>query len=174
MLFVMVFAGEIVKTHYEESASSHTETYISDDGYEQYAYKDDIPLKLEDLGLSVDSKQYSYELTNQKSPVVVITEASQSARTDVKNYYDLPYFSYTVYEIKWQFLFNRSFEKIYEFGWSHNTCRQIDETEWKADKAYCRGVNNYLLCYDDKIVELDSSWEITPEQAAIVAETLGF
>ncbi len=178
MLFVLVVAGDIVKTHYENSDSSYTETYISDDGYEQYVYKDDIPLKIEALGLAVDSKQYSYELTNRKSAIVVITEASQTLRTDVENYYDLPHLNYTVYEIKWQFLLERSLADILNDNGLYGTYEQTDETVWKAEKAYKRiefGIDkyNYLLCYDGKLVEFVSSWEITPEQAAVVAETLG-
>lgn len=172
MFFILAVAGNIVKSHYEKADPSSYETYISDSGYETYAYKDDIPLKMEELGLAVDSKQYSYELTNQNSPVVVITEGSQFPRTDVKNYYDLPYFSYTVYEIKWKFLFERSLSDFLNYKGLYGPYQPIDETVWKADKAYYRGVNNYFLCYGDKIVELDSSWEITPEQAEIVAETL--
>ena len=173
MFFVLVAAGNIVNNHYEKLDSSYYETYISDSGYEIYAYKDNIPLKMEDLGLVVDSKQYSYEMTNQKSAVVVMTKASQIPRTDVENYYDLPHFSYTIYEIKWQFLLERSLSDFLNYNGSNSAYHQIDETVWKAEKAYCRGLNNYLLCYDDKIIELDTSWEITPEQAATVAEKLG-
>lgn len=133
---------------------------------------------MEDLGLTIDSKQYSYELTNQNSTVVIITEASQSARTDIKKYYDLPHLNYTVYEIKWQFLLERSLADILNDNGLYGTYEQTDETVWKAEKAYKRiefGIDkyNYLLCYDGKLVEFVSSWEITPEQAAIVAETLG-
>ncbi len=173
LLIAMVVAGYFVKYYYDDYDSSHIETYTFDSDYTGYVYKDDIPLKIEDMGLDVDPNQYSYELTDRKSAVVVITEASQSARMDVKNYYALPHLNYTVYEIKWQFLLERSFEIMLKDDWPYRTCRQIDETLWKAEKAYEKGIYYYLLCYDDKIVEIELSWEITPEQAAIVAEKLG-
>ena len=173
MFVAMIAAGYFVKNHYENPDSSNPETYISNDGYEQYAYKDDIPLRMEDMGLAVYSKQYSYELIEQKSAVVTITEASQTPRSNVENYYGLPCLDYTVYEIKWQFLLERCLENLLNNNGSHRAYEQIDKTVWKAEKAYKKSIYNYLLCYDDKIVELNSSWEITPEQAAIVAEALG-
>ncbi|MBR4305868.1 MAG: hypothetical protein IKT78_03390, partial [Ruminiclostridium sp.] len=173
MFVAMISAGYFVKNHYDEADSYEPETYISVEGYEKYAYIDDIPLKMEDMGLDVNSNQFSYILTEQKSTVVTVTEASQSARMDIENYYDLPYLDYTVYEIKWQFLFDCCFEKLFNNVGSYRTYEQIDETVWKADKAYYKAVNSYLLCYGDKIVEIESSWEITPEQAAVVAEVLG-
>ena len=173
MFVAMISAGYFVKNYYDEADSSEPETYISVEGYEKYDYKDDIPLKMEDMGLAANSKQFSYILTEQKSPVVTITQASQYARMDVEKYYDLPHLYYTVYEIKWQFLFDRCFEKLFNDVGSSRTYEQIDETVWKADKAYYKAVNSYLLCYGDKIVEIESSWEITPEQAVVVAEALG-
>jgi len=53
-----------------------------------------------------------------------------------------------------------------------------DPTPWKANEAYQLAyqdtgtLNSYLLCYDDRIIEISFDWEPDAEQMAIVAEKL--
>ena len=53
-----------------------------------------------------------------------------------------------------------------------------DPTPWKANEVYqlayqdSGALNSYLLCYDDRIIEISFDWEPTAEQMAIVAEKL--
>lgn len=55
----------------------------------------------------------------------------------------------------------------------------IDEEPWGADTAYRYGVDDencrhlWLLCYGNRIVEILLSVEPTPEQMALIGETLG-
>ena len=55
---------------------------------------------------------------------------------------------------------------------------QIDETPWGALAAYRHYwstgyLNRYLLCYEDRIVEIDLNWEPTAEQMAVISQKLG-
>ena len=51
-------------------------------------------------------------------------------------------------------------------------------TPWEANEVYQLAyqdsgtLNSYLLCYDDRIIEIRFDWEPTVEQMAIVAEKL--
>ena len=57
---------------------------------------------------------------------------------------------------------------------------KIDAAPWLAIEAYQRHwsesvLNEYLLCYEDRIIEIDFfNWEPTEEQMKIVAEKLVF
>lgn len=56
---------------------------------------------------------------------------------------------------------------------------EIDAAPWLAEEAYqlhwSEGIlNKYLLCYEDRIVEIDFDWEPTETQMRIVAEKLVF
>lgn len=46
-----------------------------------------------------------------------------------------------------------------------------DAAPWGAD-AVCRMENSWLIFYDDRVVELHLSWDLTPEQIAVAAERL--
>ena len=53
-----------------------------------------------------------------------------------------------------------------------------DPAPWKANEVYqlayqdTGALNRYLLCYDDRIIEISFGWEPTAEQMAITAEKL--
>lgn len=54
---------------------------------------------------------------------------------------------------------------------------QVDTSPWRANEAYriYWGVgyaDRYLLCYENRIIEIIFSWEPTSEQMAIVADKL--
>jgi len=54
-----------------------------------------------------------------------------------------------------------------------------DPTPWKAEEVYQlayqdTGVREtYLLCYEDRIIEINFDWEPTSEHKTIVSEKLG-
>lgn len=52
-----------------------------------------------------------------------------------------------------------------------STVEQGDPAPWGAD-AVRRMDNSWLIFYDDRVVELHLSWDLTPEQIAIAAEKL--
>ena len=51
------------------------------------------------------------------------------------------------------------------------TVEQGDPTPWGADSVI-RMDNSWLIFYDDRVVELHLSWDLTPEQIAVAAEKL--
>ena len=54
-----------------------------------------------------------------------------------------------------------------------------DPAPWKAEEVYQLAykdsgtMEKYLLCYEDRIIEIDFDWEPTEEHMNLVAERLG-
>lgn len=96
----------------------------------------------------------------------------------------LPTIDYTVTEVKLSFLYGMCRETIYrsgmkyaeDFGYAYV---ESDPVPWGANRVWEKtGPDGYtwdqfLLCYDDRIVVIDFGWSPTPEQMAIVGEKLG-
>ena len=96
----------------------------------------------------------------------------------------LPTMDYTVTEVKLPFLYDLCQETIYrgemkyaeDFGYEYV---ERDPTPWGAnqvwEKVYLDGHSwdQFLLCYDGRIVVIDFDWSPTPEQMAVVREKLG-
>ena len=114
-------------------------------------------------------------------------EQSASSLTSEEKYT----LAYTVFDIKIPFVrglcVNSWFERYFVFDnfydkdgvsldrFSH---RELSAKVWGADEAYIlcvdgQSVNRYLLCYGNTIVEFIPSWELTPEQVEVVADTFG-
>ena len=55
---------------------------------------------------------------------------------------------------------------------------KVDAAPWGANEVYRRyyrdgePMDRYLLCFDDRIVDFQPDWEMTPEQMAIAGELL--
>ena len=91
---------------------------------------------------------------------------------------------YTVTEVKLPILYDMCRETIYrsemkyaaDFGYEYV---ERDPTPWGAnrvwEKVYLDGHSwdQFLLCYDGRIVVIDFDWAPTPEQMAVVGEKLG-
>ena len=145
-----------------------------------YAY--DIPLRIEDL-TGVPPTDWSTEAQVSETFLLRNTEYMQWPLSED---HELPQLEYTVTEVKAPFL--------YEFC-KNGLIRPDDEVRdgvvvladhyepsdpepWGAQAAYrlyfSDGyLNHYLLCYENRLVELRLDWEPTAAQMAIVTEALG-
>ena len=157
-------------------------------GHTYNIYRHELPLTVEDLMLT-DYDSYSYQtVEEQNSMFLQIYSARQRPKW---NDLEEPELDYTVVNVKAGFLFDLCMESMlhrYD-GWYsediygneyQDSYLKIDPAPWGADVAYqlCQSgtseySSNYLLCYGNRIVELNPDWDMTREQMGIVGELLG-
>ena len=153
-------------------------------GHTFYVYDDPIPLRVEDL-LETEYGGYSYEiLSDAASPLLSRYIARQRTRFDAL---DEPELSYRVVEVKVPWLYDfvlslmlADFDHNYahpedESGWKKDA--SMDPAPWGAESAYQLVLggepeSRYLLCYENRILEIDLDWEPTAEQIAIILQKL--
>ncbi len=145
-------------------------------------YKDDIPLRVEDL-TDTTSPDYSYEAREQSSPFLKKGDYSQR----IWGSSDLPEMTYIVYTTNIPAIYDLCIREVttpmeYPAGADSNgnlfydTYEPQDASAWKAAKAYRRYAgeapyNHYVLCYEKCIVILQPNWELTREQMALIGKT---
>ena len=82
---------------------------------------------------------------------------------------------YRIVTVKVPFLYDHC--KNYMYNNLTDTYIQQDATPWGAKQVYCMydadgdSMEAYLLCYEDKIIEIYFNWPLTDEQTEIVAKT---
>ncbi len=163
---------------------------FADENEETYEYRgttwiihqDELPLVVEDL-VDVDYDGYIKERRGNVSMILGQLVMRQGPRLDTENYGDIPQLEYTITLVRYSALYDMCKERlIYE----QEVLHPVEEKEyisedaepWGANEVYrlhdpgYGARNNYLLCYDDVIVEIDFDWEPTEEQKAIVGEKL--
>ena len=166
----------------EHDKTAEAETYEYN-GWTYYVYDDPIPLRIEDL-IETDYKGYSYEIiSDASSPLLSRYEARQKTRYDALAE---PEMQYRIVHVKVPFLYNwvldlmlEEFDHNYAYpdepNWKDD--RSIDPDPWGAEQAYQLYLGDeanyrYLLCYEDRIIEIDLDWEPTTEDMAIVNQKL--
>lgn len=140
-------------------------------------YHDDIPLRVEDL-MEVDYNYYSYENQEQDSIFLNWIKAHQNSFPDDA---DIPELRYEIVDVKIPTLY-KMVENEFKDGDVYseemgNHFIQTDDASWKANKVYQfyyqdEPANEYIICWDKKIVKIWLSWAPTPEQIKIAAEKL--
>ena len=179
-MFLMVIRGNF-------SAGGTSETYEYN-GRTYEAGCDELPLTVEELcpeEFDEDPRKlYSYELTEKESFVLSRIEARQMPRRNAGN---LLCMRYTVTKVKMPFLYdwcldavkdNYSYSQEYNGEASYHELRGMDAAPWGADAAYRvywdeEEEKEYVVCYGDVIVEVNTEWELTGEQMAAFGERLG-
>ena len=157
-------------------------------GSTQILYQDELPLRVEDM-LDVEYDGYIYQRRGDESVFLGQYDLSQRTRMDDKAGYDMPRLEYTIILIKMPFLYDickeqliadkdetndRSVPEGYKRFYSEQ-----DPAPWKAEEVYQLAyqdsgtMEKYLLCYEDRIIEIDFDWELTEEHMNLVAERLG-
>lgn len=147
-------------------------------------YKDDIPLRVEDLE-TVTSPDYSYEAREQNSLLLHKGEYSQR----IWGISDLPELSYSIYSTNIPALYDLCVREavtpvdypigVYEDGeLFYETYVHQEALPWGADYVWRRQAggdfyNHWVLCYGSKVVILKPDWELTEGQMAAVGETFG-
>ena len=161
-----------------------TETYEYN-GATFTIYKDELPLTVENL-FDIQYDGYIKERRSEESLLLGQFVMWQHPRFDAEHYKDMPDLEYTITEVKLPFLYdfcknsllNKRKDEVVDgrvvFAEHYD---QIDASPWQAKEAYrlywSGGyIDHYLLCYENRIVEISFSWEPTTQQMAIVADRL--
>lgn len=100
----------------------------------------------------------------------------------------MPRLEYTITLVKVPALYDickntllADWDKDWMPGGQNDYAMPIDPTPWGAEDAYQLSnqeygpENTFLLCYQDRLVEIDFSygWDVTPEQMSLVSEKIG-
>lgn len=158
-------------------------------GHTFTAYHDELPLTVEDL-LGVEYEGYSYRLRSEESFLTGWMEAVQRPRLDAADFEKVPYLSYSVATVKVPALYNlcrdamlRERDEVSrDVGVPEGYREQyqaIDPAPWRAREAYRLmreddgPQGRYLLCYEERIVEIYFDWEVSEREMGVVAEQLG-
>lgn len=180
VLISWIFGGIREDTYLRGGA----ETYEYN-GWTFVEYHDDIPLTIEDL-METDYPDYSYVAeTDESSFLLSRFEAYQDPRlSDLEQ----PELHYHVVTVKVPGLYDLCMEQMREefshnYGYPEDTegwevHQAVDPAPWDADAAYQLILGGevqerYLLCYEDRIVEIDFSWTPTEAQMEVVGQILG-
>lgn len=185
IVFCAVLTGFIIGRLRDGSdLRSGAETYELN-GWTFVEYHDDLPLTVEDL-MESSYEDYSYEeLTDESSFLLSRFEAYQDSRPDGEAH---PELHYHVVTVKVPGLYDWALEQMLA-AFSHNYGRPeteenweihtpVDPSPWGAAEAYQltlggEAQQRYMLCYGNRIIEIDFSWEPTQAQMSIVGERLG-
>lgn len=149
-------------------------------------YGDPIPLRIEDL-METDYDRWSTERRYDASPLLARRKYLQSPRLGDSRY---PRLKYTVLEVRARFLYGMLERFMVEDAERYNDPRlpefwdvyvSADPAPWGALRAYQEQSGGefrqkYLLCYEDRLVELEISHldgNLTAEQMHIAGEILG-
>lgn len=151
-------------------------------------YQDELPLAVEDL-MDVEYDGYVRQRRSEESLFLGMLEADQWSRLDDEEGRIHPGLNYTVALIKAPFLYELCKERL--IGEKDESADDsvpegfkrvyltVDPAPWGAEEAYqlayqdTGALERYLLCYEDRIVEISFDWEPTAEQKEIVGEKLG-
>lgn len=172
---VIACAGPIVMIYFapetlDESVAVST---YEVDGKIYEVYADEIPLTIEDL-MWVDYDGYSYERIEVSETFLLGNyEARQEPRVDDP---ELPELRYRIVTVKAPWLYDWCVDSLLGDSGTYSVSPAVP---WEAETAYQRYEESskipfrWLLCFEDRIVELRLEWEPTPEQMALIGETLG-
>ena len=164
------------------------ETYTYQ-GSELALYLDELPLTVEDLQpiSSDDSDDYIRRRSASQSPLLARFDMEQRPRLDAEE--DLPRLEYTITLVKVSSLYDLCRNQLLKY-WNetenigvpegHRTFYEArDAAPWGALDAYqvvsedCGPRERYLLCYEDRFVEIFFDWAPTADQMAQVGTVLG-
>lgn len=146
-------------------------------------YNDELPLSIADLKIT-DYDAYSSYWEGRETFLLGKYEGVQRPRMDAL---EAPSLSYDVYYIKWHPVYEmcldellHKYDKLYDEDhpeqW-RETFRAVDAKPWNANTVYQKYTGDvsseqYILCYDDRIVELTPGFELTDEMKQIISAKL--
>lgn len=158
-------------------------------GRTRYIYDDPLLLEIEELADpgTLHGTQWSKEAEHQETFLLSRSEYRQYAVPGEGNDRAAEFeLSYTVIEVKQNFLYsfiknavlNARQDEVYDGGVFTDHYEPVDASVWHADEAYQLHwsesvLNTYLICRQNRIVEVKFYWEPTAEQIALAAERLG-
>ena len=146
------------------------ETYVYQ-GWTWSVYHDDIPLRIEDL-VETDYDQWSTEARVDTSFLMTHGTYTQRPRMDTPGQPDL---EYEIVTVKAGFLYGLCKNDFISWAERHNKelpqenwdeYRPVDASAWGADEVYRlyysgEPVNQFLVCWPDRIAEVQFDWDWT-------------
>lgn len=142
-------------------------------------YEDELPLTLKDLmEIQTDSGLYTRQYSGNESLLLGQYDMQHQPRVDTDNYSELPGIDYTVTVIKVPALYALCRNSLLRESRRFMTWQPCEASPWSAQEAYRmetrdgEAVNRYLLCYSDRIIDIDFSWEPSPKQMRIVGQIM--
>ena len=146
--------------------------YAINQGYQAAERQKTIPapLSAQDLVDTSDMELCFYEMNTTSGPLASYRDYWQP---DNNSHFSL---RCTVFDLQLPILEENCrewFDEEFRATAKHmeTTVEQGDPTPWGADSVI-RMDNSWLIFYDDRVVELHLSWDLTPEQIAVAAERL--
>ncbi|MFA9464977.1 MAG: DUF2812 domain-containing protein [Velocimicrobium sp.] len=145
-------------------------------------YHDSLPLTVEDL-MDVDYDHYSYRYTNDHSFLLTHITARQTSFPDGEN---APELNYEIVDVTIPILYKLCFEQYQkeyydEFakhqGLPQYTYIKTDDPIWQAQAVYqlyydTEPINEYLICWETRILHLRFYWTPSVEQINRVLQLL--
>ena len=173
-------------------ASANGLLYGKHDTYEHNGatfpiYQDNLPLTVQDLQqLPVpESEEYIRARSSSESLLAAQYEMWQHPRYDSTHISQLPELKYTITDIRLPFLYSLCKESLLKAKKDDisdgqafaNHYEPSDPSPWLAQDAYrlrwsSGYIDHYLLCYENRIVEIQFSWEPDPEQMTAAGRIL--
>ena len=149
-------------------------------------YHDELPLTVEDLTDVDGAEWYSYEWTGDSSPLLSQMECRQRPRLDAPETPRLPELEYELLKVRVPLFYDLYKQDFIRWAEQHNdelpqeywdVYEPVDPAPWEAEAVYQLyrsgdPDNQYLVCWPDRILEIDFGWTPTAEQCAIAAEKL--
>ncbi len=149
----------------------------------RYVYRDEIPLRVEDLLGDMDYDGYVSERDSQGTFLVSREEMMQYPRLDDPAGNQVPSLEYTVVSVHFPLLIDACLEDMLEdlrrnadvFGFM---VLDTDPAPWGADAVWERinqdgtSWNQYLIRWGNKLVLLEADWTLDDAQKGIIAEKL--
>ena len=147
-----------------------------------HIYHDELPLTVEDLMEVEENARYSYQKEENHSILASKLEAYQHSTFDNLVPPDL---DYTYITVKFHPLYNTFREELlHQYDYRNDYTEDqyffslIDPTPWQAEEAYQlhygsgEPMEEYLIFWEDAILEINYDWTPTLEQMTITAENL--
>lgn len=157
-----------------------TYTYTTPEGFPGTfdIYRDPLPLYVEDM-MDTDYDRYSYRWYADRAFFLAHYVGSQSAKLSGNI---APEIYYTITDVKLPALFDLCLRAAletyhYYFADGSRVSRQTNDPLWQADAVYqptCDNepLNDYLVCWGNRIVTIHFDFDPTPSQIAVAAEKL--
>ena len=159
--------------------SSENETVPFDDSV--------MPLSITDF-YDVDEKKYIEQNRNNETFLLGQRVVHMFGDWNAEGFHELPDIQYTITTVKVPFIYKWCKEQMYwdmdestdtDLPAGHRTVLQEeDPAPWSANEVYRlyqeEGwyMNRYLICYDDRIIDIRFDWEPTADDMAIVNQKL--
>lgn len=146
-----------------------------------------IPLSITDF-YDVDKQQYIEQNRNNETFVLGQRVVHMFGDWNVEGFHELPDLQYTITTVKIPFIYEWCKDQMYwDLDESDNkdipvghrlVLKEQDPSPWGANEVYRlyqeEGwyMNWYLLCYEDRIIDIRFDWEPTTDDMAIVNQKL--